>query len=175
MGHTLTQYSTDGFWHQFNDKKIYHSHHRIEGIGKVSLLFSNDDELLCVFHKGRISKPLKNVNTEQNQAKGETLFTKLINNEDLKLVTIGTNFQNSVWKELLKIPNGSTVTYHDIAKRIKRPKAYRAVANAVGANPISVTIPCHRVLRTGGGIGGFGWGLPAKRVLLKREGITIQE
>ena len=87
----------------------------------------------------------------------------------------GTKFQITVWKAIYKIPYGKLISYGDLAKSIKKPKAARAVGNAVGQNPISIIIPCHRVVWNNGGIGGFGGGfgggLDRKRFLLNIEGI----
>lgn len=88
----------------------------------------------------------------------------------LRLDLYGTNFQLQVWQALLKIPNGETLTYQDIARDLGRPKSSRAVGNAVGANPISLLIPCHRVIRSTGIIDNYGWGSPRKKVLLALEG-----
>lgn len=81
----------------------------------------------------------------------------------------GTEFQRSVWDALLKIPKGQTSTYSAIAKEIGRPNSYRAVGNAVGKNPISYLIPCHRVIRADGRLGGFSGGIEIKKILLKNE------
>ena len=81
----------------------------------------------------------------------------------------GTDFQKSVWEALLNIPAGTTVSYGDVANDIGRPKACRAVGTAVGENPISLLIPCHRVVRSDGGLGNYGWGLGLKEQLLKAE------
>lgn len=83
----------------------------------------------------------------------------------------GTTFQKQVWREIHKIPYGKLISYGEIAENINRPKASRAVGNAVGANPVAIVIPCHRVVWSNGGIGGFGGGLGCKRILLKVEGI----
>lgn len=85
----------------------------------------------------------------------------------------GTDFQRQVWSELTKIPKGTVITYQELARRIGRPQAVRAVANAVGANPLLVTIPCHRVVRSDGTLGGYSGpgGVHAKRRLLKSEGV----
>jgi methylated-DNA-[protein]-cysteine S-methyltransferase len=85
----------------------------------------------------------------------------------------GTPFQQKVWTELLKIPKGKTMTYKELAKRVGKPRAVRAVANAVGANKLLVTIPCHRVVRSDGGLGGYSGpgGVRAKLALLRKEGI----
>ena len=87
----------------------------------------------------------------------------------LKLDIYGTNFQIQVWQALLKIPAGETVTYQDIARQVKKPKASRAIGNAVGANPISLLIPCHRVIRATGIIDNYGWGSPRKKLILAME------
>jgi O-6-methylguanine DNA methyltransferase len=84
-----------------------------------------------------------------------------------------TDFQQSVWREMLKIPAGKTRSYGEIAERIKKPKAVRAVGGACGANPIPVLVPCHRILAANKKLGGFSGGLGWKRDLLKREGIEV--
>ena len=81
----------------------------------------------------------------------------------------GTPFQQKVWAALQEIPAGTTVTYTDIANRIGTPRAVRAVGTACGQNPVSIAVPCHRVLRGDGSLGGYRWGLERKRVLLDRE------
>jgi methylated-DNA-[protein]-cysteine S-methyltransferase len=80
-----------------------------------------------------------------------------------------------VWKEIAKIPSGQTRTYKELAENIGRPKSSRAVANACGKNPIPPTIPCHRVVRTDGKLGGYSGegGIWQKRQLLKKEGVII--
>ena len=85
----------------------------------------------------------------------------------------GTAFQRSVWKALESIPHGATVSYGDIARKVGRPKAARAVGHAVGSNPLPLLLPCHRVLASDGSIGGFGGGLPMKRALLRNEGVAV--
>jgi len=74
-----------------------------------------------------------------------------------------------VWQALRTIPAGSTASYADIARQIGRPKAFRSVAQACGANPLAVAIPCHRVVRTDGALSGYRWGIARKRALLNRE------
>lgn len=81
----------------------------------------------------------------------------------------GTAFQQSVWGTLRKIPPGTTASYREIAEQIGRPNAVRAVAQACGANPIAIIVPCHRVVRSDGAISGYHWGVERKRVLLERE------
>ena len=81
----------------------------------------------------------------------------------------GTAFQEAVWRELRRIPKGETRTYAQLAAAVGKPKAVRAAGSANGANHVSVLIPCHRVIRTGGGLGGYAWGLDIKRKLLEKE------
>ena len=85
------------------------------------------------------------------------------------LYLIGAPFQIKVWEALLTVPTGHVTTYSDIARVIGHPKAVRAVGTAVGRNPISWLIPCHRALRKSGGLGGYHWGLPVKRAMLAWE------
>ena len=88
---------------------------------------------------------------------------------DLPLDVQGTAFQRRVWLALQEIPPGDTVSYTDVASRIGKPTAARAVARACASNPVAVAIPCHRVVRGNGQLGGYRWGLDRKRVLLGRE------
>jgi AraC family transcriptional regulator, regulatory protein of adaptative response / methylated-DNA-[protein]-cysteine methyltransferase len=88
---------------------------------------------------------------------------------DVPLDIRGTHFQRRVWNALREIPAGKTASYADIANRLGEPKAMRAVAQACGANPIAVMIPCHRVVRSDGALSGYRWGVERKRVLLQRE------
>lgn len=88
---------------------------------------------------------------------------------NLPMETRGTTFQKSVWDLLNQIPYGTTQTYKDIAHGVQRPKAVRAVGTAIGHNPISIIIPCHRVIASSGGLAGFAGGLERKRRLLDLE------
>jgi len=90
------------------------------------------------------------------------------------LIPQGTAFQQRVWQGLLQIPKGEVWSYGQLAEFIGAPKgASRAVGTACGRNPIALFIPCHRIIRQNGELGGFGWGLPMKRHLLKNEGIKL--
>lgn len=88
---------------------------------------------------------------------------------DLEFDVQGTAFQKSVWQELSKIPYGKTCSYRDIAKRIKKEKAVRAVGTANGRNPVCIIVPCHRVIAANGSLGGYYWGLEMKEKLLRME------
>lgn len=89
--------------------------------------------------------------------------------EDVPLHMIGSPLQIKVWEALMRIPSGQVSTYSEIAQAVGNPKAVRAVGTAIGRNPISWLIPCHRALRKTGGLGGYHWGLPVKRALLAYE------
>ena len=86
----------------------------------------------------------------------------------LPLRLVGTAFQQEIWEVLRKIPYGQTCSYAAIAQQIGRPRAVRAVANAIGANPLSLLIPCHRVIGSSGKLTGYAGGLEAKRLLLAK-------
>ncbi len=86
----------------------------------------------------------------------------------------GTTFQQAVWQQLQRIPYGETRSYKDIAQAVGRPSAIRAVGTAIGKNPISIVIPCHRVIASNGQLAGFAGGLAAKKALLKTEGSWLR-
>jgi AraC family transcriptional regulator of adaptative response/methylated-DNA-[protein]-cysteine methyltransferase len=89
--------------------------------------------------------------------------------QPLRVVLIGTDFEVRVWETLLKIPMGRAVCYSDIANKIKNPKASRAVGAAVGRNPVSFVVPCHRALGKGGTLTGYHWGITRKQAMLGWE------
>ncbi|MCK4712026.1 MAG: bifunctional helix-turn-helix domain-containing protein/methylated-DNA--[protein]-cysteine S-methyltransferase [Marinosulfonomonas sp.] len=91
-----------------------------------------------------------------------------------RLHLIGAPFQIKVWEALLTIPSGHVTTYSEIARCVGTPRAARAVGTAVGRNPVSWLIPCHRALRKSGGLGGYHWGLPVKRAMLAWEGLRLE-
>ena len=99
----------------------------------------------------------------------EAYFQGLRKTFDVPLLMIGTEFQKSIWHELMKIPFGTTVSYLDLAKGIDNEKAVRAVASAVGANAISIFVPCHRIIGSDGSLTGYAGGLDAKKELLEIE------
>jgi methylated-DNA-[protein]-cysteine S-methyltransferase len=93
---------------------------------------------------------------------------------ELRLAPHGTPFQQAVWQALQDIPYGRTISYGKLAERIGRPRSIRAVGTANGANPISIIIPCHRVIGRDGSLTGYAGGLPRKALLLKLEGVRLQ-
>jgi AraC family transcriptional regulator of adaptative response/methylated-DNA-[protein]-cysteine methyltransferase len=111
----------------------------------------------------------------ENQSAGKdaikTIFGQTRNKTQapLKVLLRGTNFQVKVWQALLRIPEGTVVSYGSLADAVGHPGAHRAVGTAVGHNPVAYLIPCHRVLRANGEIGGYHWGTTRKRAILARE------
>jgi len=122
--------------------------------------------------RGRWPKAAFAENTERLRPWVEAAFGA--SNETTPLHLIGAPFQIKVWEALLAIPSGHVTTYSDIAGAIVHPKAVRAVGTAVGRNPISLLIPCHRALRKSGGLGGYHWGLPVKRAILAYESARLE-
>jgi methylated-DNA-[protein]-cysteine S-methyltransferase len=90
---------------------------------------------------------------------------------DVPLAIKGTSFQQEVWNELRRIPYGQTISYSELANRVKRPKAWRAVGSANGKNPLCLVIPCHRVIASNASLGGYSGGLDRKRRLLELESL----
>ena len=119
---------------------------------------------MAVAHKTTCQKLLFFV---PEKAQGNRVF--------LYMILKGTKFQLKVWKYLKTIPKGQIRTYSEVAKAIKKPKAVRAVANAIGKNPYAPKIPCHRVIRSDGSLGGYSGkgGIYTKRKLLKLEGVLL--
>ncbi len=93
---------------------------------------------------------------------------------EVPLFLMGAPFQIKVWEALMRVPSGHVTTYSEIAQAVGSPKAVRAVGTAVGRNPISLLIPCHRALRKSGGLGGYHWGLPVKRAILAWEAARLE-
>ena len=93
----------------------------------------------------------------------------------LPLAPAGTEFQLQIWRALEEIPYGTAVSYQELARRVGRPRSARAAGQAVGRNPLPVLLPCHRVIASGGGLGGYSGGLEKKRLLLTLEGVPFRE
>ncbi len=141
------------------------------------LLLAGDENALCFigFAEGsmRLEPESDWIFSEKPFAAAQDQLTSYFAGErktfDLPLKPNGTEFQLQVLAELQKIPYGTTASYGDIAKRIGRPKAVRAVGAANGRNPLPIIIPCHRVIGSSGKLTGFGGGLPTKEALLRLE------
>ena len=152
--------------------------------GTLLLGSFNDKLCLCDWqvekHRDHVDKRLKRVLQADFEDSSSAVIEKAIvlldeffagkrKKFDLPFLFVGTNFQKKVWNELLKIPYGKTVSYGEMASRIGMPRAVRAVANANGANAISIFVPCHRVIGSDGSLTGYGGGLAAKKKLLDLE------
>jgi methylated-DNA-[protein]-cysteine S-methyltransferase len=141
------------------------------------LLLAGDEEALCLvgFPEGSMRREPQDdwIYSEKPFADARAQLTSYFDGDrksfDLNLNPGGTEFQLEVLEELQKIPYGTTVSYGDIAERIGRPKAVRAVGAANGRNPIPIIIPCHRVIGSSGDMTGFGGGIPTKKALLRLE------
>ncbi|WP_300910066.1 methylated-DNA--[protein]-cysteine S-methyltransferase [uncultured Bacteroides sp.] len=160
---------------------------RYESPCGILLLGSYEDKLcLCDWqtekHHDYVSRRLKRIlQTDFEEGTSEVIertvcqlddfFAGKRKEFDVPLLFVGTDFQKTVWNELLKIPFGTTVSYGEMARRIGMLKAVRAVANANGANAISILAPCHRVIGSDHSLTGYGGGLDVKRALLELEGI----
>ncbi|CCG52068.1 Methylated-DNA--[protein]-cysteine S-methyltransferase [Flavobacterium indicum GPTSA100-9 = DSM 17447] len=134
------------------------------GISKISVT-SNEEELSTI-----IPDALTTAVTQL-----EEYFLGKRTHFDFKLNPSGTEFQKKVWKELLKIPFGKTVSYQEITNQLGDPKAIRAVANANGKNPLWIVVPCHRVIGSDGSLTGYAGGLWRKKWLLDHENPVKQQ
>lgn len=110
---------------------------------------------------------------QQGERVGPLFAAAIAGRGETQLHLIGAPFQIKVWEALLNIPEGHVTTYSQIATRVGSPKAVRAVGTAVGRNPVSYLIPCHRALRKNGELGGYHWGLPVKRAMLAYESARV--
>ena len=129
----------------------------------------------------RLTKDWPNANAKPDSSKADEFAERIFgagantsntasdDSKKLVLEVSGTDFQINVWKSLLKLPSGTVTSYSQIAAAIGKPKAVRAVGTAIGANPIGLLIPCHRVVQQNGSLGGYRWGTTRKRAMLARE------
>ena len=131
---------------------------------------SRDLRALSFLKGDRIEQRLEEILKGLHRADTEPQQIAPTNLDRLQLAPVGTEFQLSVWKALISIPGGETRSYQQIAEAIGRPQSVRAVANAIGRNPIIWKIPCHRVIASDGSLGGFSCGLEYKVRMLKTEG-----
>lgn len=135
--------------------------------GLVAVLWENDDPKRV--RLGAVTRDPKNRYLAETEKQLKEYFSGKRKTFDLKLDFVGTDFQRTVWSALQNIPYGKTRSYGEIAKEIKRPKAYRAVGIANGKNPISIIVACHRVIGASGALVGFAGGLETKSFLLELE------
>lgn len=147
----------------------------VRGICCIELADNRDEalQLLC----RRFAKSSQQIHPTEFHNQALRFFDKdgRLSSDEIVLHLYGTDFQIEVWRALLEIPFGKTSTYSDIAKAINNPRALRAVGTAIGRNPVAILVPCHRVLRSDGGIGGYYWGIEKKKKLLWLENILDRE
>lgn len=138
---------------------------------------ADENEILSisgVFEQANEIETIENQWTRKAKLQMQEYFLGKRTEFDLPLKFRGTEFQNEVWKALLTIPFGTLVSYKDVCRKINREKACQAVGTAVGKNPFFVVVPCHRVIASNGGLGGYALGLDLKRYLLKLEGNAFE-
>ncbi|MBI3864799.1 MAG: methylated-DNA--[protein]-cysteine S-methyltransferase [Planctomycetia bacterium] len=141
------------------------------------LLVSNDDSLTGLYMTDHSGGPERQSAWQRDESRFAEVCEQLaayfagnLRNFDVPVEPAGTEFQLKVWNELRQIPYGETISYGELARRIDQPAASRAVGRANGQNPISIIIPCHRVIGSNGTLTGYGGGLDRKRWLLDHEG-----
>ncbi|OIP83279.1 MAG: hypothetical protein AUK44_05680 [Porphyromonadaceae bacterium CG2_30_38_12] len=131
-----------------------------------ALSFFDEDD----FEFDKLKNHFPDSRFERNDILAKRKATSIfINKEKQSLLLIGTDFQRKIWNELLRIPAGTTSTYSDVADAVGHPSALRAVGTAIGANPIAYLVPCHRIIRSDGSLGGYRWGLEMKKKILASE------
>ena len=148
------------------------------GICNLYFLDKMDDQAAELILREEWSKAQIIGDRQITQPISDRLFSHLpnlnpANQTPINLYVKGTNFQIQVWRALLRIPFGGITTYQGLGRSLGRPNAARAIGNAVGSNPVSFLIPCHRVIRESGELGGYRWGLERKTVMLGWEASLI--
>lgn len=141
--------------------------------GVCAILFGDDRAALQKEFQRRFPKAIIMPPNKDNQALVENILA-LVEARAAKTPPLdlrGTDFQKRIWRALLDVPAGSTVSYKELARRAGAPSAVRAVAGACAANPLALVVPCHRVVRHDGGLSGYRWGVARKQALLEREGV----
>lgn len=142
----------------------------LSGIRKINLKLKGNDNLLEIHSVKPLDSRLHGVYFQMKD-----YFNRKRRAFDLPLEIDGTDFQKRVWKELLKIPYGETISYKELAIRLGNEKVIRAAASTIGANPIPIVIPCHRVIGADGSVVGYGGGIELKKKLLRLEGSRNME
>lgn len=138
-------------------------------LGPITLTEENDHLIGLIFGGTPTAAPAPSPLLLQAQDAISDYFSGKSDSFSIPLELRGTAFQRAVWSALQEIPYGTTCTYSSIAARIGRPTAVRAVAHAIGQNPIGIFVPCHRVIGKNGSLTGFAWGLDIKKALLELE------
>jgi len=137
-----------------------------EGVLSLSFIEGNYSEMLSAFIEDDVCMKRSNSTVKEQLIE---YFEGVRKNFDLKLIMNGTDYQRKVWKELLRVPYGKTISYGELAGRVANPRGARSVGMAVHFNPIGIIIPCHRVIMGNGEIGGYASGIFRKKWLLEHE------
>jgi len=142
------------FKNYLNNRTIFYSYYQTNA-GTLKILATEDGIFKATY--------------QEDFTKEETLYIFQEKIDPSKLILVGTNFQQVVWKATLSIASGRVASYQSLAESIAKPKAYRAVAQALAKNKIAYFIPCHRIINKNGKLGGYKWGIEKKRLLLESE------
>ena len=145
--------------------------------GISAIYLGENDKQLVAELRAEYSKADVSRNSEGNAAWVKEIIKRIEGEApsvELPLDVQATAFQRRVWQELQKIPLGTTRTYRQVARALGKPNSVRAVARACATNPVSIVVPCHRVIRTDGQLAGYRWGLKRKQELLEREGSQLK-
>lgn len=143
--------------------------------GICHLFFEEDEEQALSGLKSRFPNAIYRQVMDQSQQDALFIFQKDWRQlNQIKLHLSGTSFQLKVWESLLTIPEGRLTTYGNLAEKINKPKAFRAVGSAIGSNPVAFLIPCHRVIQSSGHLGGYRWGTTRKSVLIGWEAARLE-
>jgi len=142
------------------------------GICALEFIDNDLSDTLTIF-----KEKWKNANIAENAKDTETLIEIIFGNDNkpLNILLYGTDFQMKVWEALINIPYGKLASYSSIARLINQPKASRAVGSAIGKNNIAILIPCHRVIQSLGGLGGYKWGKDRKLSIIAYENINVKQ
>jgi len=146
-----------------------------KGVAAISLRPRSEDLFVgwCVRALGETPVPGGGFMLDTLRAELDAYFSGRLKKFKVPLDLRGTEFQLAVWRELLRVPFGEVVTYGELARMMGRPGASRAVGGAMNQNRVPIIVPCHRVVASGGGLGGYGSGVDIKRKLLELEGIRF--
>ncbi len=150
-------------------------HPIVSPVGDLGAVFDAEGKLIQLIRFNGSPPPLPGGATPKSlpflKRQLEAYFSGNLRDFNIPIQVEGTDFQQRVWKELLKIPYGQAISYLELARRLGDEKCIRAAARANGANPISILIPCHRVIGSDGSLVGYGGGLDMKEFLLRLEGV----
>ena len=143
--------------------------------GLIEIMANDTGVTSILFVKKRAGRSKNNPHTTECLKQLHDYFNKERKTFSVPLDLIGTDFQKRVWNELLNIPYGKTISYLQLAIRLGDKKCIRAAGTANGRNPLSIIVPCHRVIGSNGDLVGYGGGLDKKKFLLELEGVLIQQ